>query len=288
MYKVNKTSHSLLCQFFWTYSTPLANSHTSPKEHICLWLRAFVLTTFFNTRLSFYSPARPSRPPPGLEVQHASRALLLNTAWESSALLAAGCLESGEVGGEGGRRQVASGNLARTRPSRRSSLRWEFLRSRATWQLSHACCFGVCPLGRRSSHRPASSHPCLARSHHRPPPLHPSGPGPPLPQLRPCASRRWEGERQRQREGGSYKGGISRLLIFFFFSPLFPFCLVRGAAVGGVFGRWRPLLRGKCWNQLDNNCEKVSSWSRHRWQFDLPPPSRIDSTSYYYYYFLEV
>lgn len=111
-------------------------------------------------------------------------------------------------------------------------------------------------------------------------PVHTPRPSiPPVPFLRyPNPDRlRPGGERVRGRETGRgvriRKGSRD---CWFFFPPLFSLCLVRGAAVGGVFGRWRPLLRGKCWNQLDNNCEKVSSWSRHRWQFNSPLPPRFD------------
>lgn len=66
-------------------------------------------------------------------------------------------------------------------------------------------------------------------------------------------------------EGGGPGGGISRLLGFLFF---------RGG--GGLFGRWRPLLRGKCWNSkhivIENkvflSCDKtLAGWSGFRWCF---------------------
>lgn len=83
---------------------------------------------------------------------------------------------------------------------------------------------------------------------HTPPPspLHPSVPVPPLPQPSPDRQRPG-GERLRGRQGGrgSYMGGISRLLNFFF-SPLSFLPSQGGRQWGGVFGRWRPLLRGKC------------------------------------------
>lgn len=42
-----------------------------------------------------------------------------------------------------------------------------------------------------------------------------------------------------------------------------------GAVAGGVFGRWRPLLRGKCWNPTDNNYKKVLSLSVNSLQLNL-------------------
>lgn len=102
------------------------------------------------------------------------------------------------------------------------------------------------PSARRSS-LPHFLTPCLLRSH---PPARPIiFLFPFLPDWqRPCG--------EGTREEGSRD-------CWTFFSPK------RGAVVGGVFGRWRPLLRGKYWNPTDNNYKKVLSLSVNSWQLEL-------------------
>lgn len=81
-----------------------------------------VLTTFFNTELCSLRGCLVYLSL-GSEVQRASRALLLNKAWECSAVL--GALRAGRLGvGEVGAGLRAVGpHLARTLPRRRSCLR---------------------------------------------------------------------------------------------------------------------------------------------------------------------